>query len=190
MKYLILIIIFVFIQSCSSDCINVYFTANDKTWFNNYEIGNKLIFKSQLNDFDTIFITNKVIKEAKGECNPFVSKFDKDFARIDYKIKKDTFNIVEDYFVQISANEKLENSSPVIRLLNLEYSNYDHDLPKTKLSELNSDWKNVYVFNKDNCPYSNLNGKFGITEFEWDKDYGLVSYKNDKEEKWVLIKKE
>jgi len=189
MKYLILIIICVIIQSCGSDCTNVYFTENDKTWFNNYEAGNKLIFKSQLNDFDTIFITNKITKEPKGECNPFVSNFDKEFARIDYKIKKDTFNLVEDYFVQINANEKLDDSSPVIRLLNLEYSNYNHYLPKIETSDLNSDWKNVYTFNKDNCPYSNLNGKFGLTEFQWDKYYGLVSYTNDKGEKWILIKK-
>ncbi|WP_028891100.1 hypothetical protein [Tenacibaculum sp. 47A_GOM-205m] len=190
MKYLILIIICVIIQSCGSDCTNVYFTENDKTWFNNYEAGNKLIFKSQLNDFDTIFITNKITKEPKGECNPFVSNFDKEFARIDYKIKKDTFNLVEDYFIQINANEKKKDASPVIRLLNLEFSSFNNILPKTKQSELKTEWKNVYTFNKNNCPYSNLNGKFGLTEFEWDKEFGLISYTNEKGEKWTLIKKE
>lgn len=166
----------------------MYFTENDKTWFTNYEVGNKLIFKSQLNDYDTIFITNKVIKEPKGECNLFVSNFDKDFVRIDYKIKKDSFKIVEDYFIQINANEKLEDASPVIRLLGLEYSSFDNTLPKTKQSDLNTDWKNVYTFNKDNCPY--YNSRFGLTEFEWDKVYGLVTYMNERGEKWTLIKRE
>jgi hypothetical protein len=190
MKYLILIFVCLFIQSCDSDCTNVYFTENDKTWFTNYNIGDKIIFKSQLNDYDTIFITNKVIKEPKGECNPFVSDFDKDFVRIDYEIKKDTFKLVDDYFIQIAANENLKDASPVIRLLNMEYSNSRNNLPTPKMSELYPDWKNVYTFNKDYCPYSNLNGRFGLTEFQWDKNYGLVSYKNESGEKWILLKKE
>lgn len=189
MKYLILILVCLFIQSCS-DCKNVYFTENDKTWFTNYNVGDKIIFKSQLNDYDTIFITNKVIKEPKGECNPLVSNFDKDFVRIDYEIKKDTFKLVDDYFIQIAASENLKDASPVIRLLNMEYSNSRNNLPTPKASELNADWKNVYTFNKDNCPYSNLNGRFGLTEFQWDKNYGLVSYKNESGEKWILLKKE
>lgn len=190
MRHLIIILTCLLLQSCGQDCTNVYFTENDKTWFTNYEVGDKLIFKSQLNNYDTIHITNKIIKEPKGKCYLFVSNFDKEFARIDYKIKKDTFKIVEDYFIQINANEKLKDASPVIRFLNLEYSNFNHILPNTKTSEINADWKNVYTFNRDNCPYSNLSGKFGITEFKWDKVFGLVSYENDKGEKWTLIKKE
>jgi hypothetical protein len=119
-----------------------------------------------------------------------VSEFDKDFVRIDYEIKKDTFKLVNDYFVQIAANENLKDASPVIRLLNMEYSNSRNNLPIPKASELNSDWKNVYTFDKENCPYSNLNGRFGLTEFQWDKNYGLISYENESGEKWILLKKE
>lgn len=190
-KYLILTIFCFVIQSCTKDCKDVYFTENDKTWFSNYNIGDKLIFKSQLNDLDTIIITNKVVKKPKGNCITFASGgFDKEFARIDYQIKKDSLNLIEDYFIQINANEKMKDASPVIRLLNLEYSSFNNNLPKTKQSRLNSDWKNIYTFNKENCPYSNLNGKFGLTEFEWDKKHGLVSYENNKGEKWILIKKQ
>jgi hypothetical protein len=187
MKYLNLILCCLFIQSCS-DCTNVYFTENDKTWFVNYDVGDKLIFKSQYNDYDTILITNKILKEPQGECKPFVSNFDKEYARVDYQIKKDTFEIVKGYLIQINANEELEDSSPVIRFLDLEYSNYDNILPKTEQSELNTDWKNIYTFNRDNCPYYNT--RFGLTEFEWDKVHGLVSYKNENDEKWILLKKE
>ncbi len=191
MKYLILIFFCLSIQSCAQDCENVYFTENDKTWFTNYNVGEKLIFKSQENDLDTIFIINKVMKEPNGNCKTFVSGgFDREFARIDYKMKKDSLKTIEDYFIQINANEKKKDASPVIRLLNLEFSSFNNILPKTKQSELKTEWKNVYTFNKDNCPYSNLNGKFGLTEFEWDKEYGLVSYTNDKGERWILIKKE
>ena len=177
-------------QSCGSDCTNVYFTENDKNWVSEYNIGDKMIFKSQLNNFDTIFITNKIIKKPIGKCNPFVSDFDKEFVRIDYKIKKDTFKLVEDYFIQIAANENLKDASPVIRLLNMEFSNSKNNLPELKESDLNSKWKNVYTFNKDNCPYINLNGKFGLTEFKWDKNYGLISYKNENGEEWILIEEE
>ena len=31
---------------------------------------------------------------------------------------------------------------------------------------------------------------FGIVEFEWDKNFGLVSYSNTHGEKWVLFSKE
>lgn len=191
MKYIILIFFCIAIQSCAQDCENVYFTENDKTWFSNYNVGDKLIFKSQKNDLDTLLITNKVMKEPQGNCKTFVSGgFDREFARIDYKMKKDALNTIEDYFIQINANEKKKDASPVIRLLNFEFSSFNNILPKKKQSELKTEWKNVYTFNKDNCPYSNLNGKFGLTEFEWDKEYGLISYENNKGEKWILIKKE
>ncbi len=190
MKSLILIIFIAIILSCAPDCKKVYFKETDKFWFSNYQIGDKLIFKSQYNDFDTIHITNKIVTKPIGDCNVFVSNYIAEFVRIDYEMKKDTFDLVEDYFIQISADDKNRNATPVIRLLNMEYSNFGHNTLKTKPSVMNSNWKSVYTFNKTNCPYTDLNADFGLTEFEWDKSYGLITYKNVKGEKWVLIKKE
>lgn len=191
MKHTIIIFLGFLIISCTPKCENVYFTVNDRNWFDNYEINDKLIFKSNLHNFDTILITNKIIKKPEGNCTLLVSGgYDRAYARIEYEIQKDTFKLIQDYFIQIVANEKKKDASPVIRFLNMEYSNLKNKPPKSKPSDFNPDWKNVYTFNEDNCPYTNLNGKFGITEFEWDKTYGLVTYKNENDEKWVLVHKE
>jgi len=189
MKLSILILLCSIIISCTPKCEKVYFTANDRNWFENYEINDKLIFKSNQNDFDTILITNKELIKPDGECILFASDgYDREYARVEYEIQKDTFKLVQDYFVQIRANEENKDANPVLRLLNIEFS--ISNLPKSKPSDLNSDWKNVYRFNENNCPYTNLNGMFGLTEFEWDKNFGLVTYKNNEGEKWILIKKE
>ena len=191
MRYLTTILAILILQSCIPDCKNIYFTENDKMWFTNYNIGDKIIFKSQMGDFDTILITNKILDKPKGNCPLFASGgFDREFARIDYQIKKDTFKLIEDYFVQISANDKLEDASPVIRLFNMEFSTFNNELPTQKYSKINSDWKNVYTFNESNCPHHDLKGKFGIIEFEWDKEIGLVSYSNEDGEKWIFHRKE
>lgn len=68
MRFLTLILIFSQIQSCGPNCEKVYFKETDKAWFSYYNAGDKLIFKSQLNNFDTIFITNIIMKEPIGEC--------------------------------------------------------------------------------------------------------------------------
>ena len=190
MKSLILILFIALLQSCVPNCKKVYFKETDKTWFSNYEDGDILIFKSQYDDFDTIYITKKIVKQPVDDCKVFVNNYSAEFVRIDYKMKKDSFDLVEDYLIQIAADEKSRDATPVIRLLNMEYSNFEHISLKTKPSELNTKWKSVYTFNKTNCPYTNLNGKFGLTEFEWDKNYGLVTYKNEKGESWMLIKKD
>jgi len=190
MKPIILIFSIAILQSCVPDCKKLYLKEADKVWFSNYKIGDKLIFKSQYNDFDTIHITNKVITKPTGDCKVFVSNYMAEFVRIDYEMKKDTFDLIEDYFIQISAEDENKNAIPVIRLLNMEYSNFGHKSLKAKPSEINSNWKSIYTFNKANCPYTDLNADFGLTEFEWDKSYGLVTYKNVKGEKWILIKKE
>lgn len=185
---IVLIFLFFLVQGCDP-CIKVPLLENEKFWFSNYETGDKIIFKSQANDFDTLLITNKVINKPTGECNPLVSNFDKEFVRVDYSMKKDTFRVVNDYFIQLSANER-NKSLPILRLLNIECSSLKSNLLKLKISEVNPNWKNVYTFNRNNCPYMNFNGKFGIVEFEWDKNFGLVSYSNTHGEKWVLFSKE
>ena len=190
MRLLILLLFFLLIQSCGPDCKKIYFKETDKVWFSNYNTGDKLIFKSQLNDFDTIFISNKIMKEPIGKCNLFVNDYVAEYVRVDYEMKKDSFDLVQDYFIQIAADNKNRDATPVIRFLNMEYSNLMHKPLKSNPSKTNPKWKSVYLFNDENCPYTNLAGKFRITEFEWDKNYGLVAYENIIGEKWQLIKKE
>lgn len=190
MRNFILILIFSLIQSCGPNCEKVYFKETDKTWLSNYKPGDTLIFKSQFNDFDTIFITNKIMKEPIGECRLFVNDYVAEYGRVDYEMKKDSFDLVQNYFIQIAADNKKRDATPVIRFLNMEYSNLMYKPLKSIPSKSNPKWKNVYIFNEKNCPYTNLEGKFGITEFEWDKNYGLVTYRNKNGEKWQFIKKE
>ena len=84
MRNFILILIFSLIQSCGPNCEKVYFKETDKTWLSNYKPGDTLIFKSQFNDFDTIFITNKIMKEPIGECRLFVNDYVAEYGRVDY----------------------------------------------------------------------------------------------------------
>lgn len=120
----------------------------------------------------------------------YVNDYVAESIRVDYEMKKDSFDLVQDYLIQIVADNKKRDATPVIRFLNMEYSNYEHKPLNSIPSESNPKWKNVYIFNENNCPYIRPSGKFGITEFEWDTNYGLVSYKNLNGEKWQFIKKE
>ncbi len=186
MKHLIFIIICLSIISCKPECKNVYFQPNDKIWFDKYNVGDKVVFKSQLNDYDTILITKKFIKKPDGNCILFASGgFDREYARIEYEIKKDTFKLHYGWLVQAVADEN-KDEVPVLRFLNMEFSN--QNLPEKKVSSSNPKWENVYTFNESN---SNTGyGIYSIIEFEWDMKYGLVSYKNANGEKWSLERKE
>jgi hypothetical protein len=179
------IIYIAFVLIISSCCTDVYFKSEERFWSENYNKGDELIFESNNGDLDTIKITDVIIKIPSGECNPMVSNYDKEFVRVDYQIKKDTFKIHNGWFIQHSAEPEGKPAIPVLRFLNMEYNQWEGSLKESKIELPNNENRNVFVFDKSNCGM-NYNQKFGLINLKWNKDVGLISYENSEGEIWVL----
>jgi len=180
-KYLILCFV---ISSC---CTEVYFKPNEIFWFENYQAGEELTFISNNGDIDTVKITNIHIKKPTGDCSPLVSNYDNEFVRVDYQIKKDTFEIINGWLIQHSAEPGSEIALPVLRFLNMEYNQQEGDLKEEIIDFGNREKVKVFVFDKTNCGM-NYNQKFGLVNFKWGINEGLISYQNSTGETWLLKK--
>jgi hypothetical protein len=194
MNKILLIIIFAStFSSCwifDANCDKVEFEDNEKFWFDKYERGEKIIFESNRGDFDTIFITGKIVNKPTGKCNKLVKEYSSAYARIDYSMKKDSFNELNDYFVQLVAEPNEGRAIPVIRLLNMEFDGNSRIVTtKTFLRNLDKEMNDCFKFDSSNCGM-NYNQKSGIVNFIWSKEIGLIKYTNVKGEIWEYLKKE
>lgn len=160
---------------------------NERYWYELYEKGQKLVFKSNCGDFDTIIIVDKIHNLPSGRCNYLVDDTSHEFIRIDYKIKKDSFKVLENYLLQLKAEEGDIKSLPILRLLNMECGYVSGQDWITTQSIFGKREANTLIkFNKEICGM-NFNGRYGLTEFTWDKTKGLVEYRNDEDEVWTLL---
>lgn len=184
-----LFILFFLISSC---CKEVPFNPKDSFWYSIYSINDSIIFLSNNHDFDTLVISDVIIKEPEGKCNLLVSSYERAFARIDYKINKDTFSTDQNYLVQFRQEPEGMESVPVIRVFNMEFH---QDLQNNKslikekyfLKSKNELLSDCFLFNDQNCELR-YGQSFGMVEFIWSKDLGLVLYKNEKGETWEYYK--
>jgi len=177
-------------QSC---CKKVPFSQSDKFWFDCYVENSKAIFKSNFNDFDTMVIISKVVNVPDGKCNRLVGEYDQAHANVQYEIKKDSFETDRNYLVQLTQKPGGNKTYPVIRFLNMEFSEYElgvRDLNLRVCPIIGSNFTVVdscFVFNSENCGM-NYGQPFGLQEIFWSKQYGMISYKNSKGEVWLLYK--
>lgn len=178
----------ILMSTLSSCCTEVYFKNEETFWYSNYEKGDELVFESTNGDLDTLKITNLVIKKPTGECNPLVSNYDKEFVRVDYQIKKDTFNIHNGWFIQHSAEPENKPALPVLRFLNMEYNQWEGSLKEVEIELPNMKNLKVYLFDESNCGM-NYDQNFGLINFNWNKEVGLISYENTHGEIWTLKQK-
>ena len=179
------LIFIIFISTLSGCCTEVYFKTDETFWFDKYDKGDKLIFESNNGDLDTVIITNKIIKKPTGECNPMVSTYDKEFVRIDYQIKKDSFKTHKGWLVQHSAETEDKTALPVLRFINMEYNQWEGSLKQSEIQLANKKKVKVFVFDESNCGM-NYNQNFRLINFKWSKQMGIVSYENNIREIWRL----
>lgn len=162
------------------------FESEDTFWFEAYKDGDELVFKSNKGDYDTLKIVAVMHYEPKGECNAMVSNYDKEFVRIDYAMKKDTFDVETNWFVQHSA-EPDKKALPILRFLNMEYNEWGGP-PRTITGGQGGGIANeVFLFDSTNCVMT-YGQKFGIVNFFWSRENGLIGYENNRGEKWALEK--
>lgn len=171
----------------SSCCTKVYFESGETFWSENYEVGDEIIFKSNRGDYDTLKITNIIHYKPTGDCNILVSNYDCEFVRIDYSIKKDTFLLETGWLVQHSAEPNDKSSIPVLRFLNMEYNESEGPLKIIKIDQGSNPNKEVFLFDNTNCGM-HYNQKFGVINFLWSKEKGLIGYENSSGEKWEIEK--
>ena len=185
-RALLALLTFVFISCCEK----VEFKENDYFWFDKYESGDKIVFVSNNGDYDTISISKTILTKPTGDCNVMVSNYDNAFARVDYSVRKDTFKMHTDYFVQQVAELGKKDAIPVLRLFNMEFNEHQGKLipTATNLNTLNREVGSCYLFNDRNC-VMNYNQNFGMVNFIWSEELGLIKYENSKGETWEYLKK-
>jgi hypothetical protein len=150
--------------------------------------GDEIIFKSNRGDYDTLKITSKIHIKPTGDCNVLVSNYDCEFVRIDYSIKKDSFQLDTGWLVQHSAEPNDISSLPVLRFLNMEYNEIEGPLKTIKMDQGSNSMDNIFQFDSTNCGM-NYNQNFRLIKFIWSKENGLIGYENRSGEIWKIEKK-
>ncbi|MBL7817307.1 MAG: hypothetical protein JNL70_20035 [Saprospiraceae bacterium] len=184
------LIIFITIILSSCECRKRELSNLDKQWVEPYTLGQCIIFKSSLNNFDTFKVA--AIREFYTDCNRIEkSEFqnniisielipnncpDKNYCRVSLEIQKD---------------DESEAILPFIRVFTLEYapSIQKKKLKTTqlKLSTTKKQYNSAFIFSS-----GDLTDSFGshyLINFYWDKEDGLISYTTSKNEVFELLSK-
>ena len=182
-KILSFLVIIICINSC---CKELYFDKDETFWTDVYQKGDKLVLKSDKNNLDTIFITNKTVYIPTGDCNVMVSNYDKEGCVIEYAYKHDTIMSDSDMFIQHFKEEE-GSSLPVLRVYGTEFS--DRKLKDTSivLSNNNKKLNDCYTF-QSKLQYYNGWSNFKLKTFVWSKSNGLTMFIGQNGEKFELYK--
>ena len=175
-------------MSCfNTHCINLFFEKDETYWTDAYNKGDTIVFSSNRNNCDTIFIVGKTSYKPNGNCNPVeVSNYDCESCVIDYTFKHDTITRKSDYLVQ-HVKENRGSAIPVLRVYGLEYSGKTLKdttiVLNTNVTKLND----CYSFHKKDCYDGWSNYK--LKTFVWSKKMGLVMFVGENGEKFEILKK-
>ena len=181
-----LIFLFIVIICISSCCKELYFDEDETFWTDTYENGDKLIFKSDRNHFDTIFITSKTKFTPKGDCNMLVSNYDKEGCVIEYAYKHDTIMSDSDLFIQ-HFKENDGPSFPILRVYGTEFSG-EKLKDTTIILSNNNQLNDCYTF-QSKLQYYNGWSNFNLKTFVWSRKIGLAVLIGQNGEKFELYRK-
>jgi len=183
---LLLLPLLYLLPSC---CGIVSFKAENQFWYKVFEEGEQIIFKSDQGNYDTLYISAVDESIPTGECNYNVSTDDRAFAKVDYRITREGFELSEDYLVQLTERSPETPGIPVIRWLNMEFHSKAGDglgLQKIDYYPIGTTiaCKDCFLFNARNCGI-NYDQDFGMVEFVWSKQEGLLHYRHRTGELWT-----
>jgi hypothetical protein len=190
---LLLILFTIILSSCNfCNCVETHLTEDEKSWFSAYEKGQKIIFKSNLGNLDTIEITKKVETYGNKDCNWFeIGRIQNNIMSIEFKPKVCHNESYCDGGMYIGKDDINKKAFPTFILFGLTQKNgLKYLVPKQeniKLITTSKTYSQVYHFEKG------VNAKsFGTNppkSFYWDKKDGLIKYETKDGEVFELLKK-
>lgn len=201
--------LFLTLSSCnwSSDCNKIEIS---KEWIDVYSVGDTIVLKSNLNNYDTLLVKTK--DSSYSPCNKFElgsnqfqsmsmtleSMFNTELDKCKKQMKK------ERIILTLGARRVANNEFIGVNVYNLhftnstcEYENNDSPVNCENLIKLRTSYFEdtilTYKFDKRNTQFFNgyINTEYhcAIKSFHWSKEHGLVQYETEENEVYSLIKK-
>ena len=187
----LLFVLIIIICACNNGCIKTHLSNDEREWFSVYEKGDKIIFKSNLGNFDTLVITSVTNDFTNLDCNRMgVGKFQQEFINVRFQPKSwDTMIQYNGGEIAIYKNDPDQYVYPSFKIFGLEYDDvvqkHNFISEKIKLTSNNKSYS-VYSF-KEEINATNY-GKY-LTSYYWNMDDGLIRYVLKKGEIFDFVKK-
>jgi len=209
---LVFILLLIAISSCNwyRDCKEIPIPKEDTEWFNCYSVGDTVVLKSNLNNYDTLVVITKEIEYTP--CNKFelgpnqYQSMTIVLKTMCGKVDKCRKELIEDKkhnFVMLGLSNKYEKTYRGIDVYNLRFDNsiceretpdsiiYCDNITHLKIPFF-KDSIEVYKYDDKNAysqyPYVNSKYSCSVKTFHWSKQYGLVQYITENNEIFELIK--
>jgi hypothetical protein len=186
---ILLLYLCISISMSACHCDQTELTSSEKEWINAYQENQLLIFKSDLNHFDTLEVTEK--RNAYTNCN-MLETGDTKFHVMGVELKPRTCPDSNYCSVSIEIVKEKQNTLalPFIRAFGLEYSPHiQGDLlikSNITLSSTHKAYDSCYIF--ESGQNANNSGSNYLNSFVWDKRDGLIRYTNKRNETFELVK--
>jgi hypothetical protein len=179
----------VFLSSCN--CVETHLTNDEKEWFSVYKKGQIIVFKSNLENLDTITVTEKIETHGNKDCNWFeIGTIQNHIINIDLQSKPCRNESYCVGGISISKDKVDEKCIPSFSVLGLTYSKiYQKSEPKKesiKLTTTNKTYSSAYYF-EDGVNANNTGNNY-LKSFYWDKKEGLIRYEGHDGEVFELLK--
>lgn len=176
----------------SCNCVETHLTKEEREWFNSYEKGQNIIFKSNRGNLDTIVIEEKLETYGNKECNWFqIGSIQNNMINVVLKPKTCRTEFYCDGGISIDKDHLDEKCFPGFRLFGLMYSkSYQENNPlqvKIKLMINDKIYPSAYCF-EDGINANNFGNNY-LKSFCWDKKEGLIKYETHDGEVFELLKK-
>jgi len=175
----ILLIALTFESCIFSGCEKLDLAKEDIEWFETYQINQKLFFKNQFNQIDSLIVYDKSLKYT--QCNKFELseyQYQKIYIRINDLNEN---NLAKNNKIQVTFTQKEKKDLSLKNFIvngfyfNIQDLNTELNDTIIKLKHFNKDKVKCYVFESKNSPaYGHSNSK--LNKFYWNKEKGLVKY--------------
>ncbi len=168
------------LKSCTfGSCAKLDLVKEDIEWFETYKINQKLFFKNQFNQIDSLIVYDKSLRFT--QCNKFELseyQYQKAYIRIN---DLNESNLARNNKIQVTFTQKEKRGLSLKNFIVYGFYFNIHDL-NTELNDtlinlkhLNKDKVKCYVFESKNSPaYGHSNSK--LNKFYWNKEEGLLKY--------------
>jgi len=185
--FILLIVTF----SCNYGCIQTHLTNEERKWFSVYEKGDRIIFKSNLGNLDTLIVTNVTNDFTNKDCNRMVGKFQQEFISVKFQPKsRDTMKLYSGGEIDIYKSNQDQYAYPSFKIFGLDYDDVEqqHNFISEKIKLLSND-KSYFVYSfKENVNAANYGNGY-LTSYYWNMDNGLIRYILRKGEIFDFVKK-
>lgn len=191
-----IVILILFLTSCSRDCKKITLLSNEIIWYNNYKHNDTLLFKSQDgNKIDSFVISVK--QHYFTPCNRFeLGDYQYDQAWISAellnscatKVDKYAFTFNFDKYQQTDSKDTLCNKYfTVFNLVSDNINDLEHIQKDTLFVDLYQQALEVTNFTHSKEIRDRYSDK-KLEYFTWNKNFGLISYTLETGETYIRYK--